>query len=85
MLFLTRKLGQSIIINDKIEVKVMEIKGKTVKLGLEFPKSSTVLRKEVYDNVVQQNIESSKAALDGGESFFQALAKQSAEDNKEKN
>ncbi len=64
MLLLTRKLGQSIIINENIEVKIVEIKGKTVKVGLEFPKSASVLRKEVYDKVVEQNIEASKSFME---------------------
>jgi carbon storage regulator len=74
MLYLTRKIGQSIVINDKIEVMIVEIKGKTVKIGIEFPKNVTVLRKEVYDNVVEQNIEASKTTLD--ESFFESLVNQ---------
>ncbi len=56
MLYLVRKLNESIIINDNIEVKVVEIKGKSVKLGFEFPTSATVLRKEVHDRIVQENL-----------------------------
>lgn len=56
MLYLVRKLGESIVINNNIEVKVIEVKGKTVKLGFEFPSSATVLRKEIHDRVVQENI-----------------------------
>jgi len=55
MLYLVRKLGESIIINDNIEVKVVEVKGKTVKLGFEFPASASVLRKEIHDRVVAEN------------------------------
>lgn len=55
MLYLTRKVDQSIIINDNIEIKVIEIKGKTAKLGFEFPKDCSILRKEVFDKVVEQN------------------------------
>ncbi len=64
MLYLTRKLGQSIIINENVEVKIVEIKGKTVKVGLEFPKSASVLRKEVYDKIVEQNIEANKSFME---------------------
>ncbi len=78
MLYLTRKIGQSIVINDKIEVKLVEIKGRTVKLGIEFPKTTTVLRKEVYDSVVEQNLASQMGEIQ--ESFFEAIAKESAED-----
>jgi carbon storage regulator len=81
MLYLTRKIGQSIIINDKIEVKIMEVSGKNVKIGIEFPKSATVLRKEVYDNIVEQNIESSKASLDDV-GFFAAMTQKIKEEEK---
>lgn len=55
MLYLQRKLGESIIINGEIEVKVTEIRGKSVKLGFDFPPSATILRKEIHDNVVEEN------------------------------
>ncbi len=56
MLYLVRKLNESIIINDDIEVKVVEIKGKSVKLGFEFPSTASILRKEVHDRVVAENL-----------------------------
>jgi carbon storage regulator len=79
MLYLTRKLDESVIINDEIEVKVIDIKGKTVKLGFEFPKSATVLRKEIYDKVVEQNKEAAGGnilgASESAEDFFSSLLK----------
>lgn len=56
MLFISRKLEESIIINNNIELKVLEIKGKTVKLGFNFPKDASVLRKELYDKIMAENI-----------------------------
>jgi carbon storage regulator len=64
MLYLSRKVGESIIINDKIEVKVIEVSGKNIKLGFEFPKSATVLRKEVYDKVVEENKAAADSSMD---------------------
>lgn len=64
MLYLTRKIGESVIINDKIEVKIVEVKGKSVKVGFEFPKSASILRKEVYDKVVEENRKAAESALD---------------------
>lgn len=55
MLYLNRKLGESIIIDNKIEVQVVEIKGKNVKLGFAFPKEHTVLRKEIHEKISQEN------------------------------
>lgn len=60
MLFISRKLNESVIINNNIELKVLEIKGKTVKLGFEFPKEATVLRKELHDKIMAENIAASK-------------------------
>ncbi len=57
MLYLVRKLNESIIVNNNIEVKVVEIKRNSVKLGITFPPSATVLRKEIHDRVAMENVE----------------------------
>lgn len=64
MLYLMRKIGESIIINGDIEVKVVEVKGKAVKLGFEFPTTATVLRKEIHDRIIEENL-----AAAGGAGF----------------
>lgn len=56
MLYLTRKIGESIIINNSIELTVVEVRGKTVKLGFLFPKEATILRKELHQKIMEQNI-----------------------------
>jgi carbon storage regulator len=56
MLYLSRKLGESIVINNSIELTVIEVRGKTVKLGFVFPPEATVLRKEIYDKIRAENI-----------------------------
>jgi carbon storage regulator len=56
MLYLTRKIGESIIINNNIEVTVVEVRGKTVKLGFLFPKEATILRKELHQKITEQNM-----------------------------
>ncbi len=60
MLYLMRKPDESIIINNNIELKIVEIKGKSVKLGFDFPKGSTVLRKELYDKIMAENLAASQ-------------------------
>lgn len=55
MLYLVRKLGESIIINDNIELKVVDVKGRSVKIGFDFPPSATVLRKEIHDRIAEEN------------------------------
>jgi carbon storage regulator len=56
MLYLTRKIGESIIINNNIELMVMEVRGKSVKLGFVFPKEATILRKELHEKIMEQNL-----------------------------
>ena len=63
MLYLSRKLGESIVINNTIELTVIEVRGKTVKLGFVFPPEASVLRKEIYDKVHEENV---NAASSGG-------------------
>jgi carbon storage regulator len=55
MLYLSRKPGEALIINHCIEVRVVEVRGKTVKLGLTFPPDATVLREEVFEAIKQAN------------------------------
>ena len=51
MLYLTRKVGESIVINDDIELTVVEVRGKSIKLGMTFPADVSVYRREVYDRI----------------------------------
>ena len=48
MLVLTRRAGESIIIGDEIELKVLKIRGNQVHLGIEAPKDAAVHRREVW-------------------------------------
>lgn len=57
MLVLSRKNNESIMIGDDIEVRIIEITAKSVKVGIEAPKDITVHRKEVYDAIKNENIE----------------------------
>lgn len=55
MLVLDRKVGESIILGDNIEVVVVEVRDGRVKLGFEADRSVTILRKEIYDEVKREN------------------------------
>jgi carbon storage regulator len=55
MLVLTRKLGESIAIDDHIKIRVVQIKGKQVRLGIEAPKDTKIHREEVYLAIQDQN------------------------------
>ncbi len=55
MLYLSRRVGDSIVINDQITITVTEVRGKTVKLGFDSPQGTRVLRKEIYDKINAEN------------------------------
>ena len=49
------------VVNDKIEVTVVEVRGRSVKLGFTFPEDATVLRKEIHEKVLHENIDAAQA------------------------
>ena len=59
MLVLTRKINESIVINDDVSIMVVEVRGDRVRFGIEAPKDVSVHRKEVYD-VIKEDAPSEK-------------------------
>ena len=55
MLALTRKKGESLVINNDIEITILEIRGDQIKLGVSAPKEVPIYRKEVYTQIQQEN------------------------------
>ncbi len=74
MLYLTRKVGESVIINDDIEVTVVDIRGKSLKLGFTFPAEATVLRREIHERILEEN----RVAAAGGDALAKALEQSTA-------
>ncbi len=64
MLALTRKKGETIVINDDIEITVLGTNGDQVKLGISAPKNIPVFRKEIYEQIQQENKQSVKNNFD---------------------
>lgn len=62
MLYLNRKLGEAVIINHDIEVRVVAITGKSVKLGFTFPPEASVLREEVVESIKLANRAAARTA-----------------------
>lgn len=60
MLVLTRKVNQSIMIGDDIEVVVLEVRGEQVRLGIKAPRHITVHRREIYEAIQQENLRSAE-------------------------
>ena len=55
MLVLTRKVNQSIVIGDDIEIVVLEVRGEQIRLGIRAPRDVVVHRKEIYDQIQEEN------------------------------
>lgn len=62
MLVLTRRLGETIVIGDDITIKIVDIHGKQIRIGIEAPKEISVYRGEIYDRIMQENKAAAEAA-----------------------
>jgi carbon storage regulator len=57
MLALSRKVNESIMIGNDIEITVLEVKGDQIKIGISAPKSIPIYRKEIYLQIQESNKE----------------------------
>jgi len=67
LLVLTRNIGEGIIVGNDVIIKVFEIEGERVKIGIEAPKTTKVLRLELYEDISMENkkaVHVSKNAVD---------------------
>jgi carbon storage regulator len=68
MLVLTRKKGQTIVINDNIEVTIIDVQGDQVRVGINAPRSVSIFRKEIFLEIQEENkiaSEVGNVSLDG--------------------
>ena len=75
MLVLTRKLGESIAIDDHIKIVVVQIKGKQVRLGIKAPRETKIHREEVYQAIQDQNEAASQVSIDAISQLSNELTK----------
>ncbi len=54
MLILTRKVGETLMIGDEIEVTILSLKGNQVRIGVNAPKEVPVHREEIYDRIKRE-------------------------------
>ena len=57
MLALTRKKGESLVINNNVEITVLEVRGEQVKIGISAPKEVPIYRKEVYAQIQNEMLQ----------------------------
>lgn len=64
MLLITRRTGESIIINGTIQVKIIDVKGGRVKLGFEYPEGNTIYRAELFQKIQEENRHAATTSTD---------------------
>jgi carbon storage regulator len=69
MLVLTRKLGEVIRVGDVVTVRVLEVKGNQVRLGIDAPADVRIYREEIYRAIRKEN---EAAALEGARDLDEA-------------
>lgn len=80
MLILSRKRGQSIIINNSIEIIVTGIEGDQVKIGIVAPLEMNIIRKEVLDDV--RSINQKSITSEGDMEFLMEWSKRTKNNEK---
>lgn len=82
MLVLTRRIGETLIIGDDIDITVLGIKGNQIRLGIEAPQDISVHRHEIYQKIQKEKEQGKKGALlyndemvmKGGETAIETIA-----------
>ena len=74
MLVLTRRAGESIMIGSDVAVRVIEVRGDVVRLGVDAPREVQVHREEVFNAVRAQNLAAAGAGAAGADALRAGLA-----------
>ena len=65
MLILTRRIGESLMVGDEVEIIVLGVKGNQVRMGINAPKTIPVHRKEIFNRIKdEENPEATETAID---------------------
>lgn len=82
MLVLKRKIGESIMIGEDIEVVLLEKEGDSVKIGIHAPRNIRVFRKEIYEEIRQANQSALSSKLPSVEHLQKLMQKKSNQGEK---
>ena len=61
MLILTRRVGETVVIGNDVDVTVLGVKGNQVRLGVKAPREVSVHREEIYKRIKDEKQEARKA------------------------
>ncbi len=75
MLILTRKLGEALKLGQGITLRIIDIKGKQVRLGIDAPAELPIYREEVYEKLQAENRLSSGSSIDEFSKLKETLRK----------
>ena len=85
MLTLSRRVGHAIRIGDDIRIVVTDIRGNTVRIGIEAPRSQQVFREELWIKIREENEAAAAAAdeidFDALDSLFPGVSDDSGDEN----
>ena len=59
MLILTRRVGETVVIGDEIEVTILGVKGNQVRVGVKAPRNVAVHREEILERIKRENDDTS--------------------------
>jgi len=81
MLVLTRRLGESICINDDIKIVIQGIRGHQVRVGIAAPRETIIHREEIYQRIQLENKEAAKlpAELEPMKALYRAFKQPTTE------
>lgn len=78
MLVLTRRIGESILIGDDVEVTVLDVKGDSIRIGVQAPRETRIQRAEIVSAVRDENVsaaDSAASATDAESAILAALTR----------
>lgn len=76
MLVLKRRIGETVMIGNDIQVQILGIEGDQIKLGFVAPKDVQILREELYQGIVAENIAAKEQTKQGQQEQILNLLKQ---------